>query len=45
MEEEKYNPEEAPRGSLVLAIVFLIAFILFYFLNFKYLAGVKWFIG
>ncbi len=34
---------EAP-GTFVLAIVFLIFFILFYFLNWKWLAGI-WHVG
>lgn len=37
---EKHNPDEAPKGSFVLALIFLAIFALVYFVNFKYLASV-----
>jgi hypothetical protein len=38
--DEKHSPDEAPKGSFVLALIFLAAFVLIYYVNFKYLASV-----
>lgn len=36
----EHNEEHSPKGSYVLVFIFLAMFALYYFLNFKMLAGV-----